>query len=303
MGVEWALRPVLCTALIVLSAGSAAADVNVAHPRARHYDPCHGVVAPDPPGFGGRVALTFDDGPSVALTPRVLEILRRHRIPATFFLVGSRVRGKAIDLVREMAADPLFTIGNHTWQHVNLAHARPERALHQVTLADAAITDAAGATPHWFRFPYGSSSCATARMVRDHGYRIAGWHVDSADWCYAAGGGRCYAGMWKEVPDRLRGDMIELVRRRVRASGGGIVLLHDIHWRTVARLEQLIEALEKDGYTFVRLDDADVFPRLNRPDPPSSDILAAGGHHASAQDRALDHPAGSGSAVPGRLRR
>jgi peptidoglycan/xylan/chitin deacetylase (PgdA/CDA1 family) len=265
MGVQGALRPVLCILALCAVAGIAglAAAEPATHPR---WDRCRGKWPPDPPGLGKRIALTFDDGPSVKLTPKVLAILRKHKVPAAFFMVGERVRGRAARaLVADIAGDPLFVIGNHSQTHPKLNEMTIEAATVEIDRAGRAIESAAGAAPRWFRFPYSLSTCATADLVRKRGYRIAGWHVDSADWCYAAGAGRCAPEMWADVPDALRGDMLGLVRRRLRDNDGGIVLLHDIHWRTVDRLDELIRLLRGDGYTFVRIDDATAFPLLNQP--------------------------------------
>jgi peptidoglycan/xylan/chitin deacetylase (PgdA/CDA1 family) len=257
MAVQGALRPLL---IIALLCGVASAET---HPR---FDRCKGKWPPDPPGLGKAVALTFDDGPSVALTPRVLAVLRKHKAPATFFFVGERIRGKqARALVAEIAGDPLFDIGNHTQTHPTMSKLAADAAAVEIDRAGAIIEQAAGRAPRWFRFPYSLSTCATAELVRKRGYRIAGWHVDSADWCFASGGGRCSKELWADLPDELRGDMIQLVRARLRDSDGGILLLHDIHKRTVDRLDELLTRLSRDGYHFVRLDDAGVFPLLNRP--------------------------------------
>jgi len=163
-----------------------------------------------------------------------------------------------------ISADPLFVIGNHSFTHPRLDGMELAAATAEIDRAGKVIADAAGAPTRWFRFPYSRSTCATADLVRARGYRIAGWHVDSADWCYAAGGGRCRPELWRDVPDELRDDMVGLIRQRVRASDGGIVLLHDIHWRTVDQIERIITTLKEDGYHFVRLDDAAAFPLLNR---------------------------------------
>ncbi len=261
----------LCPLAMLLVVGAATPALGDAATAATHprWDRCRGKWPPDPPGLGKRVALTFDDGPSVKLTPRVLAILRRHRVPAAFFLVGQRIRGRAARrLVADIAADPLFVVGNHSFTHPQLDRMELSAATAEIDRAGRVIAEAAGAPARWFRFPYSRSTCATADLVRARGYRIAGWHVDSADWCYAAGGGRCRAQLWRDVPEELRDDMVGLILHRVRATDGGIVLLHDIHWRTVDQLERIITTLKQDGFRFVRLDDADAFPLLNQPASP-----------------------------------
>ncbi|WP_323379919.1 polysaccharide deacetylase family protein, partial [Streptomyces alkaliphilus] len=73
-----------------------------------------------------RIALTFDDGPHPDWTPRILEILRRHGAPATFFVIGENVRAHP-DLLRRVAADG-HLIANHSWSHPRLDHLTRARA-------------------------------------------------------------------------------------------------------------------------------------------------------------------------------
>ena len=74
------------------------------------------LIAPERPG---EIALTYDDGPNPAWTPQLLDILARHNIKATFFLIGSYAAREGA-LVRQMAAAG-HVIGNHSWHHPNLA--------------------------------------------------------------------------------------------------------------------------------------------------------------------------------------
>ncbi|MEC7524906.1 MAG: polysaccharide deacetylase family protein [Myxococcota bacterium] len=230
---------------------------------------CNGVIVPDQSGFERRVALTFDDGPNPATTPDVMEVLRRRNVPATFFINGNRVTGDAhVAIVEDIVRDPLFLLANHTWSHPRspfLDEMDDERMAAQIDDVTAIIEDAGGMASY-FRFPFGRAKCRTANAVRERGYTITGWHVDSADWCYAGGRGRC---SWDGLPEAFRdGDMLGYVMQQVRRRNGGIVLFHDIHRFTADALEGVIDALEDEGYTFVNVDDIDAFPRLNGLTPP-----------------------------------
>ncbi len=229
---------------------------------------CSGVRVPDRGGFGKRIALTFDDGPNPATTPRVIEVLHRHHAPATFFNNGSRyATAGAKELAAQIAADPDFILANHSQHHLNLAEQSESKVATEIDQTDALVREA-GETPRYFRFPFGSATCRYKKMAQDRGYVVTGWHIDSADWCYAAGGGVCKKSTFKFVPDELRDDMKAYVLSQARANNGGIILMHDIHASTANHLDEILTALEAEGFTFVRLDDTSVFPRLHGETPP-----------------------------------
>ncbi len=231
---------------------------------------CSGVRIPDRGPFGKRIALTFDDGPNPATTPDVIATLRRQQVPATFFINGVRVKGEAEKaILTDVLADPEFMVANHTWSHVNMAEQSADEVNRQIDRTAAILTELS-APQKFFRFPFGSSSCATAQNVRDRGMTIVGWHVDSADWCFAAGGGVCKASTFRYVPDAFRQDMKGYVLAQVRANGGGVVLFHDIHRNTADHLEDIITSLKAEGFTFTRIDDLDTFPKLNGTSAPNT---------------------------------
>jgi len=226
---------------------------------------CSGVIVPDRPGFGGRVALTFDDGPSTATTPQVLDILAARQIKATFFINGSVV-GSAQRAVLQRIADEGHLIGNHSQSHLNLRDVSLATLDSEVLQTEDILVEL-GETRRFFRFPYGSAGCTAAGRVRDHhGYAITGWHVDSADWCFAngAGGvGYCSPSTFAHVPTGYRGDMVGYTLSQIRDSDGGVVLFHDIHQNTVNHLSAIVDTLLQEGFTFTNLDDASTFPLLN----------------------------------------
>lgn len=231
---------------------------------------CSGVKVPDSSGFDKRVALTFDDGPNPATTPQVLDTLARHGIEATFFINGNRVSGSAERAVLARILDEGHILANHSHAHKDLRTLSVPDVDVQVERTQAIIAEA-GETRRFFRFPFGSAGCAAAEHVRGGGYTITGWHVDTADWCFASstgGVGYCAKSTFKHVPDAYRGDMVGFTMSQVRAHGGGVVLFHDIHQNTADNLERVITTLDGEGYRFVNVDDIDTFPRLNGLTPP-----------------------------------
>lgn len=229
------------------------------------YD-CSGVRVPDRGGFNKHVVLTFDDGPNPVTTPKVIEILHKHHAPATFFNNGMRYSAAAKAIAHQIAHDPDFTLGNHTQNHINLAVQSAATVTSEVMRTDALIR-AAGSNMKYLRFPFGSANCAAKHYVEGLGYTVVGWHIDSADWCYAAGNGYCKPTTFQYVDDALRHDMIGFIMQQVHQNNGGIILMHDIHQSTADHLDEILTRMEHDGFTFARLDDKTVLPKLNGVQP------------------------------------
>jgi peptidoglycan/xylan/chitin deacetylase (PgdA/CDA1 family) len=223
---------------------------------------CSGTVVPDRNGFGKRIAITFDDGPHLTNTPQVLDILARHGIKATFFVNGKNVSSQAAkDLLQRVHAAG-HLVGNHSQNHLNLATVSAATLKTEIEKTDT-ILRSLNLGPSFFRFPFGSANCSAAATVRSYGYHVTGWHIDSADWCYAAGGGYCSPSTFQYVADSYRHDIVGYVASQAKSVGGGVLLFHDAHAYTVGMLDDILTRLENDGFTFVRLDDEETFPKLN----------------------------------------
>lgn len=109
------------------------------------------------------VALTFDDGPSPSSTPILLDLLARHGLPATFFVVGKRAAAHP-----ELIADILnhgHTIGNHSWRHDNFLMLRSRKTLEKDIRATQQILQQAGIEPHVFRPPAGATNPHLAQVL------------------------------------------------------------------------------------------------------------------------------------------
>jgi peptidoglycan/xylan/chitin deacetylase (PgdA/CDA1 family) len=235
---------------------------------------CSGVLLPDSSGFNRRVALTFDDGPNPATTPRVLDILKAHGIHATFFINGQRVNNAASRAVLRRILNEGHILANHSQQHLNLKTLSGAALRAQVDQTNQIIVTAGG-TPEYFRFPFGSASCEGMSYVRDQGYRVTGWHIDSADWCYAASsdGSYCAPRTFQYVEDRYRRDMVAGTIAQIERKNGGVVLFHDIHRSTADKLDAIITELETKGFRFVGVDDEAAFPRLNGAQPARAPFI------------------------------
>lgn len=152
------------------------------------------------------IAFTFDDGPDPDLTPRILEILDRYEVKATFFVVGYNAERRP-DLLAEAVARG-HEIGNHTWRHVDLTKQRSEEARRSIALGECAVYAAVGSTPRYFRPPRGQLTGTAMRYAAENANDIVLWSV---------GRGVRGAGDPRSVTDHVLGEI----------RPGDIVLLHD----------------------------------------------------------------------------
>ncbi|WP_283679729.1 polysaccharide deacetylase family protein [Lentilactobacillus sp. Marseille-Q4993] len=184
------------------------------------------------------VALTFDDGPSPTLTPKLLKTLKKYNVPATFFEVGSSVI--RYPKVSRMVVKSGNQIGNHSWNHPQLTSLTSTKALHQIALTDAAIYKATGIIPQYVRAPYGA---VNSRIGSLFDRPLIQWNVDSRDWAYLN---------------------TAKTARHVLATthNGSIILMHDIHATSVAAVPTIIKTLKKRGYHFVTLEQLNQKPLL-----------------------------------------
>jgi peptidoglycan/xylan/chitin deacetylase (PgdA/CDA1 family) len=135
------------------------------------------LIAPPRPG---ELALTFDDGPNPLWTPRLLDLLSRRGVRATFFLVGSYAQSHP-DLVRQIAAAG-HLIGNHSWSHLNLALAPAATIEKQIYRATETLEGITGLPIIFFRPPYGSRRPATLSIARRLGLTPVLWNAMTSDW-------------------------------------------------------------------------------------------------------------------------
>lgn len=185
-------------------------------------------------GVGGEplVALTFDDGPHPTLTPRLLDILSRQGVKATFYLVGDLARQHP-DIVLRMHREG-HEIGNHTWTHRDLRKLGSGEIRSELERTAAAIEHACGQAPFSTRPPYGGMNKRVADCIGKEFQPVVLWTVDPLDW-------------------KRPGS--EVVKKRLveGAAPGSILLCHDIHSGTVDAIEDTIRSLRKSGYRFAKV--------------------------------------------------
>jgi peptidoglycan/xylan/chitin deacetylase (PgdA/CDA1 family) len=211
---------------------------------------------PPPPAEGPEVVFTFDDGPKLDTTPKVLAELERRGIKAVFFVVGRKFEkdDRARDLLKQIAEQGHY-IGNHTYshrilcRHLNLA---PDEIERNQTL----IEEVLGVRPLLLRTPYGQHCRRLKQIVAERGFEQIGWDIDAQEWLPGSRGAR----VAKLIIDRLS-----------KLKGRGIVLMHDTREATVTALPIILDWL--DQHKEIKIADWRV---LLRPRPPiRSDVLEA----------------------------
>lgn len=125
-------------------------------------------------------ALTYDDGPNDACTEQILEILARHQVRATFFVIGQFAKQRAA-LVRRIRGAG-HVVGNHTWTHPVLMLRMPAQVRRELADTNAALEDILGEKATYFRPPFGARRPDVLRAAGDVGLVPVMWNVMGYDW-------------------------------------------------------------------------------------------------------------------------
>ena len=175
---------------------------------------------------GKAVYLTFDDGPIPEVTPKVLAILAKYNVKATFFMVGENI-DKHPEVFRQVV-EAGHQIGNHTYNHIKGWHCTTATYLGNVEQCQERIGDT-----NLFRPPYGKATWLQRRMLHLMGYKLIYWDILTRDYD-------------KHVTPE---QMLRLIQRETRP--GSIINFHDSlksNERMLEVLPQAIEWLQKEGY-------------------------------------------------------
>jgi peptidoglycan/xylan/chitin deacetylase (PgdA/CDA1 family) len=185
------------------------------------------------PTSTGAVALTFDDGPHPRFTPRLLQLLQRERVPAAFFLIGQQV--KLYPQVARQIAEAGFEIGNHSMTHANLRAVTADKMEFEIVETQRLIQEATGQRPTLFRAPYGNTDDEVFKILHRERLTAINWSIDPLDW---------------DASNSSRAIEAAILER---AQPGSIVLVHDIHERTIDAIPGVIAGLRAKGLKFITL--------------------------------------------------
>jgi peptidoglycan/xylan/chitin deacetylase (PgdA/CDA1 family) len=187
-----------------------------------------------------QLALTYDDGPNDPHTLRLLEVLAKHNVKATFFLIGRYVQQRP-DLAREIVQAG-HVVGNHTFTHPLLIFKSAAEIRRELSDCNVALADALGQQTSFFRPPFGGRRPAVLRIARELGLEPVMWNVTGYD--------------WTAPPSAV---IEQKVAKQIR--GGDVILLHDgghqqmgaDRSQTVQATDHLIAKYQSEGYEFVTI--------------------------------------------------
>lgn len=180
-------------------------------------------------------ALTFDDGPDDVIMPKILDVLKKNNVNASFFLIGNKV--KRLSSVVKAASDDGNLVLSHSYSHPELSKLTKEDIKKQIELTENSIYEVTGKRPKIIRPPYGDLNDTVISAAKDEGYKMVIWSIDTLDWS-----------------QKEKSNIIKNVEDNIRP--GEIILMHcdGDKEATLAALPQIIKDLKGKGYKFVTLD-------------------------------------------------
>ena len=184
------------------------------------------------------IALTFDDGPHPTKTDEILNVLSKYNVKATFFVIGENAV-KYPQVLKKVAMQG-HEIGNHTFDHKSIYKLHENELQSSVKRCEECVEEIIGKKPRCFRPPEGFMNDEIATKIKETGYDVILWKIDTYDWK-----GRSASDIYKTVVDGI--------------NCGDIILMHDYIWRTsytAKALDMIIPKLKDMGYSFVTVSEA-----------------------------------------------
>ena len=180
-----------------------------------------------------KIALTFDDGPNQE-TLRILEILKRYDIKATFFFLGNQIE-QFPDITRR-AKQEGHAVGMHGFEHIKMCELNDEDFIETIQKTQKVFLEILRDKPDYFRPPFGMITKDQIKFLFKKGIKTIVWSVQSDDY----------------RPETTMGEIVNNVREK--AYPGAVVLLHN-NEKTISALPQIIQILKKEGYSFYKIPD------------------------------------------------
>lgn len=227
-----------------------------------------------------KIVLTFDDGPDEVLTPKLLDILKKHEVEATFFVLTSRITPKNYWIIKRMV-DEGHTLASHHHDHGNSNAKSKEKYTQELTstiktVAQIHEKENARNREIYYRFPYGNYGSSTRdyhhmniiknvseKLFGDNCINFAFWDIDTVDWLADMTSddivqnviANVKGGVGYDFAKTSGGKYIKVARTIKYPLGGGVVLMHDVHKNTILAVDKLLTKLKNEKIEVVNLQD------------------------------------------------
>lgn len=186
------------------------------------------------------IALTFDDGPSPVNTPPLLDLLKRHQVKASFFVIGQRLQNN-VNIAKRIIDDG-HQIANHSFTHPHLSFCSKDFIRNEIQKTDSLLRELQVDQLDYFRAPYGDQFINLPLVLKEYNKKLIAWNVESM----------------RQYEEKMDSEATAMETLK-QCKPGSIILLHDAYQDQVVDLlktvEKIIIELKKRGYTFVTVDE------------------------------------------------
>ena len=224
-----------------------------------------------------KMALTFDDGPDVNLTPKLLDTLKSYDVKATFFILTQRINDQTLPIIKRMIAEG-HIVASHHHDHGS-SDAKPEAVyragLKQSIMITAGIMEEENSLQReiYYRFPYGAYGSkklayhhmnvmkeVSNQLFGDNCINFVFWDVDTADWLETITVAEITQGVMSNLFGGTAYSFVYKNKKYVKTKytitnpiGGGVVLMHDVHARSVAAVPMILQKFKEKNVEVVPL--------------------------------------------------
>lgn len=230
-----------------------------------------------------KIALTFDDGPDVNLTPKLLDTLKAYDVKATFFILTQRMNAETLPIIKRMIAEG-HNVASHHHDHISSdskTEAVYRDGLTKSILATAGIIEEENSEHKeiYYRFPYGAYGSkklayhhmnvmkdVSKTLFGDNCINFVFWDIDTADWLESITPAEIAQGLMSHIFggtaydfEFKNGKYIKTKYTISKPIGGGVSLMHDVHARSVAAVPLILEKFKERGVEVVPLQDVEEY--------------------------------------------
>lgn len=181
-----------------------------------------------------KVALSFDVGFENDNTLKILDVLEKNNVKATFFLIGEWVESYP-DITKKIY-EKGNEIGNHSYMHPDMTKVSQSRIIEEIAVTDSKVKKLTGEGTILFRCPLGRYNNEVIQTIQSSSHYCIQWNINSMD--------------WKEKGQNIE---YEIVMKKLKP--GSIILFHSNAKYTLQNLQRIIESIKQDGYTIVKVSD------------------------------------------------